>query len=53
MSTSVTEATQKAAQDVASAEERLAEVQRELQEERRKVGGAGGAVMEAGLSGWW
>ncbi len=38
MSTSVTKATQKAAHDAATAEERLADVKRELQEERRKVG---------------
>ncbi len=49
MSTSVTEATQKAAKDAASAEERLAEVQRELQEEQSKVGGAEGCEAEAGL----
>jgi len=48
MSTSVTEATRKAAQDTAAVEERLAEVQRDLQEERRKVGGAGSSKAEAG-----
>lgn len=38
MSASVAEATQKAAQDTAAVEERLAEVKRELEEERRQVG---------------
>lgn len=38
MSASVAEATQKAAQDTAAVEERLAEVKRALEEERRKVG---------------
>lgn len=45
MSAIATQASEKAAKEVAAADERLAEMQRELEEQRRKVGrGAGWLV---------